>query len=138
MAVSYFVHYGYGCFLEVGVTAGGGRRADMIGLKINGDIVICEIKSCLADFRTDTKWQEYLRHCNRFYFVLPKLFDNIKLPVGVGVLVPAANGYLRVAKSAARQVMVGRDKRNLVLRLAWRAATHSRRTNPRRQRIYIE
>lgn len=136
MACSYFSHMKYGCFTEVGLSSWGKLRADFVALKISGDIVICEIKSGAADFRNDTKWSNYLPYCNRLYFVFPYPMD-VDLPPEVGVLVPGNNGYLRVAKKATRRVIEGRNRRDLVLRLAWRAATYSKRTNPRRVRIYL-
>ena len=37
-----------------------GRRADVVALSPSGDIAIVEIKSCLLDYQTDGKWQDYL------------------------------------------------------------------------------
>jgi len=37
-----------------------GRRADVVALSGSGDVLIVEIKSCLLDYRTDAKWQDYL------------------------------------------------------------------------------
>ena len=136
MCCSYFGHLRYGCFLEVGVAAWGRRRADFVALKISGEIVIVEIKSGMADFKADHKYEEYIPHCNRLYFCFPYPMD-VTLPDGVGVLVPSANGYLRVLRKAKHRPMAGRDRRNLVLRLAWRAATYSKRTNPRRVKLYL-
>src|SRR5262245_52978453 len=36
-----------------------GRRADLMALDPRGGITILEVKSCLADFRTDSKWEDY-------------------------------------------------------------------------------
>src|SRR6476659_4399682 len=47
-----------------------GRRADVVALSPGGDIWIVEIKSCLLDFQTDGKWQEYLDFCDRLYFAV--------------------------------------------------------------------
>src|SRR6187551_785933 len=38
-----------------------GRRADVVAMLGRGDILIVEVKSCLLDYRTDAKWQDYLR-----------------------------------------------------------------------------
>jgi len=35
-----------------------GRRADLVALDQGGEIWIAEIKSSVADFRVDQKWQE--------------------------------------------------------------------------------
>ena len=53
-----------------------GRRADVVGLSPSGDIWIVEIKSCLLDYQTDGKWQDYLR------ILRPALFRRIcRLPM---------------------------------------------------------
>jgi RecB family endonuclease NucS len=36
-----------------------GRRADLVALDQGGEIWIVEIKSSIADFRADQKWQDY-------------------------------------------------------------------------------
>ena len=36
-----------------------GRRADLVALDAGGEIWIVEIKSSVADFRADQKWQDY-------------------------------------------------------------------------------
>jgi hypothetical protein len=45
-----------------------GRRADLAALGRSGEIWIIEIKSSVEDFRTDTKWRDYLPFCDRFFF----------------------------------------------------------------------
>ncbi len=66
-----------------------GRRVDVATINGKGEIVIVEIKSSLADFRVDEKWQEYLDYCDRFYFAVPPDFPRDVLPAEplVGVIV---------------------------------------------------
>lgn len=45
-----------------------GRRADLTALDAGGEIWIVEIKSSIADFRADQKWQDYRTHCDRLFF----------------------------------------------------------------------
>ena len=45
-----------------------GRRADLVALGGDGEIVIVEIKSSVADFRADQKWMDYRMHCDRLFF----------------------------------------------------------------------
>ncbi|HEY4140865.1 MAG TPA: MmcB family DNA repair protein [Pseudolabrys sp.] len=45
-----------------------GRRADLVALDAAGTIWIVEIKSSVADFRADQKWQDYRAHCDRLFF----------------------------------------------------------------------
>ena len=44
-----------------------GRRADVVAMSGRSDILIVEVKSCLLDYRTDAKWQDYLEYCDRLY-----------------------------------------------------------------------
>src|ERR1041384_8644461 len=45
-----------------------GRRTDLVALDAGGEIWIVEIKSSIADFRADQKWQDYRLHCDRLFF----------------------------------------------------------------------
>ena len=45
-----------------------GRRVDIMALGPKNEVHVFEIKSSLADFRADSKWEEYLEFCDRFYF----------------------------------------------------------------------
>ena len=67
------------------VTLANGRRADVVGLSAHGDIWIVEIKSCLIDFQTDGKWQEYLDFCDRLYFAVSPDFPHEVLPQQAGL-----------------------------------------------------
>src|SRR5665213_3186433 len=63
---------GYAPLLEVCLP--NGRRADIMALGPKGDILICEVKSCLEDYRVDIKWGDYLPYCDRFYFAVAPEF----------------------------------------------------------------
>ena len=71
----------------VEVPLGTGRRADVVGQDSKGRFVIVEIKSGLADFRADTKWQDYRDHCDRLYFAVGNDFPLDVLPDCVGAIV---------------------------------------------------
>ena len=45
-----------------------GRRADLVALDGGGELWIVEVKSSVADFRADQKWQDYRAHCDRLFF----------------------------------------------------------------------
>jgi hypothetical protein len=62
-----------------------GRRADVVALSSAGDIWIVEIKSCLIDFQTDGKWQDYLEFCDRLYFAVTTDFPRSVLPQDAGL-----------------------------------------------------
>ncbi len=57
---------GFSCVAELPLASG--RRADLVGLDAGGEIWIVEIKSSVADFRADQKWQDYRMHCDRLFF----------------------------------------------------------------------
>ncbi len=47
------------------------RRADLMGLASNGDVIIVEIKCARGDLLGDAKWTDYLDYCDRFYWAVP-------------------------------------------------------------------
>ena len=63
---------GYSPLLEVPLA--NGRRADVCGVNAKGQIVIVEVKSCVADFAVDFKWTDYEDFCDLFYFAVPPDF----------------------------------------------------------------
>ena len=52
---------GFSCISELPLPSG--RRADLVALGGDGEIIIVEIKSSVADFRADQKWTDYRLHC---------------------------------------------------------------------------
>ena len=64
----------------VEVPLGTGRRADVLGQDGKGRFTIVEIKSGLADFRADGKWEDYREHCDRLYFAVGNEFPLDVLP----------------------------------------------------------
>lgn len=144
-ACSYFLKSGYSCFLELGLESWGPLRADMIGLNLRGQVIICEIKSGPRDYRTDTKWRKYLGFCHKFYFVMcPKTLEKLKPQLkedlkgtGAGVLVLNPDtGYLDAVKGCTKREMDPAVAQSLVTRMAWRGGI-SKRTN-RRTRHYLQ
>ncbi|MFM5906445.1 MAG: MmcB family DNA repair protein [Novosphingobium sp.] len=53
-----------------------GRRADLMGIDGKGRVIIVEIKVSRADLLGDTKWTDYLDHCDRFYWGLAHQLDR--------------------------------------------------------------
>ena len=80
---------GYAPLLEVGLP--NGRRADVMALGPRGDIVICEVKSGIEDYRVDRKWGEYGPFCDAFYFAVAPEFPDGVLPLEPGLIV--ADGF---------------------------------------------
>ncbi len=83
------------CLAEMPLRSG--RRADLMGIDAKGRIIIVEIKVSRADLLGDSKWPDYLDHCDRFYWGLAHQLDRACLdseafcPAVCGVMV--ADGY---------------------------------------------
>jgi len=80
---------GYAPLLEVCLP--NGRRADVMALGRKGDIVICEVKSGIDDYRVDRKWPEYAPFCDAFFFAVAPEFPQDILPDEPGLIV--ADGF---------------------------------------------
>ena len=141
-----FFRYGYSMTYELGLKAWGRRRADVIGNKLNGDIVLIEVKSSVADFRSDTKWTEYLEFADRVYLMFTEQVARkiqakselkSRIPKSVGVLVLGPDGYTKTVKPARRQELSDETRISILSRLAWRAGDLSKRTNRQRERVFI-
>jgi len=97
-----------------------GRRGDVVGLDRSGRFVIVEIKTSQADFRADAKWQEYLAHCDRFYFAVPEAFPTELLPDEHGILV--ADGFGAAELRPAPELKMNAARRAAQTRRFARAA----------------
>lgn len=111
---------------EIGLCRRGRRRADFLALSMKREIVIVECKSCVQDFRSDHKWTDYLRFCNKFYFCFsPSLWESLKgeIPSGIGVYVcDTENRKLRVVKRASRRTLDDCVLNEVLVRIAYRQA----------------
>ena len=79
------VDMGYQVIREFKLTSG--RRVDVAGLDASGKFIIVEVKSSLADFRSDQKWQDYLVYCDQFYFSVNADFPKDMLPIDYGLII---------------------------------------------------
>lgn len=80
---------GYAPLLEVGLP--NGRRADVMALGRRGDIVICEVKSGIEDYRCDQKWRDYGPFCDAFFFAVAPEFPPDLIGEDCGLIV--ADGF---------------------------------------------
>jgi len=69
-----------------------GRRADLVALDSGGAIWIVEVKSSVADFRADQKWQDYRLHCDRLFFATTVEVPCDIFPPDTGLIVADAYG----------------------------------------------
>lgn len=76
---------GFSCIFEL--TLKTGRRADIVGLSKSGEIWIVEVKSCVQDFRADSKWPDYRDYCDQFYFATLADVDATIFPSSAGLII---------------------------------------------------
>jgi len=105
----------------------GGRRADLMAIDARGQIVIVEIKVSRADLLGDCKWNDYLAHCDRFFWAVPEGFDlrpfeqDCFLPARAGIIV--ADRYdAAVVREAATVPLATPTRKKCTLAFARRAA----------------
>jgi hypothetical protein len=115
---------GYAPLLEVGLP--NGRRADVMALGRKGDIVICEVKSGVEDYRVDRKWPEYAPFCDAFFFAVAPEFPQGLLPEHPGLIVADGFGGAVVRDAPAIPLAPARRKA-LTLAFARLAAMRSLR-----------
>jgi hypothetical protein len=114
-------------FLELGhssvaeLTLPNGRRADIVALSPEGTLTIVEVKSCLADFRADGKWEDYLEFCDRFYFAVDEDFPHKVLPKATGLIVADAYGGA-ILREGEEATLAPARRKAMTLRFAHHAA----------------
>ena len=98
-----------------------GRRADLVALGGDGEIIIVEIKSSVADFRADQKWMDYRRHCDRLFFATHAGVPCDISPAEAGLIVADAFGA-SIVSEAPEQRIPAATRRSVILRFAHAAA----------------
>lgn len=99
---------GYAPLLEVALP--NGRRADVMALGPRGEIVICEVKSGVEDYRCDLKWREYGPFCDAFYFAVAPEFPQDLLEGDCGLIVADGFGGAVVREATATPLAPARRK----------------------------
>jgi hypothetical protein len=98
-----------------------GRRADLVALGGDGEILIVEIKSSVADFRADQKWMDYRMHCDRLFFATIVDVPCEIFPTDAGLIVADAFGASIVCEAPEHRLAAARRK-TVMLRFAHAAA----------------
>jgi hypothetical protein len=98
-----------------------GRRADLVALGGDGEIVIVEIKSSVADFRADQKWMDYRLHCDRLFFATVVDVPHEIFPKDAGLIVADAFGASIICEAPEHRLAAARRK-SVMLRFAHAAA----------------
>ena len=93
----------------------GGRRADLMALDAKGRIVVVEIKVSRADLLGDSKWPDYLAHCDRYFWAVPAGFDHG--PLDAPTFLPDRTGIIVADRYDAAHV-----RKRCTLAFARRAA----------------
>lgn len=103
-----------------------GRRADLMGLAKNGDVIIVEVKCARGDLLGDAKWTDYLDFCDRFYWAVSpdilcdELHQERFLPERSGLIV--ADAYdAEIIRPAALHPLAASRRKVETLRLARQA-----------------
>lgn len=111
---------GLTCVSELSLPSG--RRADLVALGAGGEIWIVEIKSSVADFRADQKWQDYREHCDRLFFATTIEVPCEIFPTDTGLIVADAFGAQIVCEAPEHRVHAS-TRKSMMLMFA-RAAAH--------------
>src|ERR1700689_411030 len=98
-----------------------GRRADLLALGGDGEIIIVEIKSSVADFRADQKWTDYRLHCDRLFFATTVEMPGEIFPADAGLIVADAFGASIVCEAPEHRLLAA-TRKSIMLRFAHAAA----------------
>ena len=110
---------GYASLAEVPLA--NGRRADLLAVSRDGVLLIVEVKSSVADFRSDRKWGDYRGYCDRLSFAVPAEFPRSLIPEDCGLIVADPFGAMIVREGALHALAPAR-RRALTLKFARLAA----------------
>jgi len=98
-----------------------GRRADILALRNDGQIICIEVKSCAQDFLSDSKWPEYREFSDALYFAVDADFPLELIPHEVGLIVTAERDF-DLRRAAPVHPMAAARRRALLQRFARLAA----------------
>ena len=98
-----------------------GRRADLVALGADSEIWIVEIKSSIADFRTDRKWLDYRAHCDRLFFATTLEVPCEIFPPDTGLIVADAFGAAIVCEAPEHRLHAA-TRKSVMLAFARTAA----------------
>ncbi|MGZ3409586.1 MAG: MmcB family DNA repair protein [Xanthobacteraceae bacterium] len=111
--------HGLSCVAELPLPSG--RRADLVALSGSGEFWIVEIKSSVADFRADQKWQHYRFHCDRLFFATTVEVPCEIFPPDTGLIVADAFGAHIMCEAPEHRLHVS-TRRSMTMLFARAAA----------------
>lgn len=94
-----------------------GRRCDVMALDPRGGVTIVEIKSGVADFRSDQKWPDYRQWCDRFFFAVDIDFPQELIPADCGLIIADRFGA-ELMREAPDHPLTGARRKAVMLRFA--------------------
>jgi len=125
----YYTKRRYCVSTEIGLRSRreGMLRADILALNMKREIIIIEVKSSVADFRADSKYEFYLDYCNKMYIacmpdVALKIKDSVNKQVGLMVMEPRP----RIIKHARYQDLDDDLRLQILTRLVFRKSDFNR------------
>ncbi len=92
-----------------------GRRADLVALDTGGAIWIVEVKSSVADFRSDQKWPDYRAHCDRLFFATHMDVPREIFPPDTGLIVADGFGAQFVCEAPEHKLPAATRKSMMLL-----------------------
>jgi len=98
-----------------------GRRADLAAIARDGEIVIIEIKSSLADLKADRKWTQYRDYADRVYFATLDDVPVETFPDDAGLLIADRSDACLLRDAPLHKLSAARRKA-VTLRIARFAA----------------
>jgi hypothetical protein len=105
--------FGLSCVAELPLPSG--RRADLVALSVNGEFWIVEVKSSIADFRADQKWQDYRDHCDRLFFATTVDVPCEIFPRDTGLIVADAFGAQMMCEAPEHRLHAATRKSMMLL-----------------------
>jgi hypothetical protein len=98
-----------------------GRRADLVALAADGEILIVEIKSSIDDFRADHKWPDYRMHCDRLFFATSLHVPIEIFPHDAGLILADSFGAA-IERDAPEHRLPAPTRKSMLVRFAQAAA----------------
>jgi hypothetical protein len=92
-----------------------GRRADLVALDAGAEIWIVEIKSSVADFRADQKWQDYRAHCDRLFFATCMEVPCEIFPPDTGLIMADAFGAQLMCEAPEHRLPAATRKSMMII-----------------------
>ena len=104
----YLWSLGYSPLTEFKLTSN--RRVDVMGLNSKGFYIVIEVKSSVADFRSDDKWRDYLPFADQMYFAVANGFPIEILPEECGLMIADAYNAAILREAEIVRVNAARHK----------------------------